>query len=250
LLERCTDLDASPREGARFFEETGLVAWHRPPWSLFFDVGPLGPDYQPGHGHADSLTIEASYGGNRLFVDPGTFGYDAGAQRAYDRSTAAHNTLCVDGLDSSEVWDIFRVGRRAKPSEVDVVCDEKTLRARAAHTGYQHLRGAPVHRREMTARESGELLIVDRVEGQGTHRVQGGLLVAPEWRVEAGESGWRLSRGDTQLVVTVESQPAVMISREDAAYHPEFGKEINTVRLAWSWQGELPLRVKTAVHPM
>ena len=35
-------------------------------------------------------------------------------RRRYDRSTAAHNTVSIDGTDSSEVWQIFRVGRRAK----------------------------------------------------------------------------------------------------------------------------------------
>ncbi|MEA1952374.1 MAG: alginate lyase family protein, partial [Planctomycetota bacterium] len=123
------DVDAQPRKGGKLFESFGLVAWHGEPWSMFFDVGPVGVDYQPGHAHADTLSIEASFEGERLFIDPGTFGYDNDDARRYDRATVSHNTLCVDATDSSEVWHIFRVGRRARPTDVNCDVGEKFLRA-------------------------------------------------------------------------------------------------------------------------
>ncbi|MEX0742333.1 MAG: alginate lyase family protein, partial [Phycisphaeraceae bacterium] len=82
--------------GGRYFEDFGLFVHHSPLWSVFFDVGPVGVDYQPGHAHADTLTFECSFQGKRLIVDPGTFAYDHDDRRAYDRSTAAHNTVCID----------------------------------------------------------------------------------------------------------------------------------------------------------
>ncbi len=63
-------LDVAPRRGGRHFRDTGIAVWHGDPWTVFYDVGPIGPDYQPGHGHADTLTLETSYRGQRLFVDP------------------------------------------------------------------------------------------------------------------------------------------------------------------------------------
>ncbi len=37
-----------------------------------------------------------------------------GPVRDYERSTAAHNTVEIDGADSTEVWGAFRAGRRAR----------------------------------------------------------------------------------------------------------------------------------------
>ena len=39
---------------------------------LIFDAGPIGPAWNPGHGHADFLAVELSMGGKRFLVDPGT----------------------------------------------------------------------------------------------------------------------------------------------------------------------------------
>ena len=185
------EIATAPPSGGRFFPETGLAVWHGTPWTVFFDVGPIGPDEQPGHGHADTLTLECSYDGVRLFVDPGTHSYDLDARRAYDRSTAAHNTVCVDNADSSEVWHIFRVGRRARPLRVDVRADQHALTAAAAHDGYAHLHGV-IHHRSVNVEEGGPLTVVDRIEGSGEHRLEGGWLVEPGWSVSPHVRGWEL----------------------------------------------------------
>ena len=77
------------------------------------DVAPVGPDYLPGHAHADTLSFELSLFGQRVLVNSGTSQYEAGPERSRQRGTAAHNTVIVDGHDSSEVWAGFRVARRA-----------------------------------------------------------------------------------------------------------------------------------------
>ena len=43
---------------------------------LFFDVGETGDRRQPGHAHADTLTLELSVGGRRVLVDAGVFDYE------------------------------------------------------------------------------------------------------------------------------------------------------------------------------
>ena len=174
-------VDSAARRGGRHFYETGLLAWLGSRWTVFFDVGELGPDYQAGHAQADTLTLECSFEGQRLFVDPGCYAYDFDERRAYDRATAAHNTVCIDGTDSSEVWHIFRVGRRARPVDVQVDIQPDQLSASAAHDGYRHLPGKPRHHREVRVAEHGPLQIRDRISGVGEHRVQAGWLLAPHW---------------------------------------------------------------------
>jgi uncharacterized heparinase superfamily protein len=240
---------AHPRGGFHF-PETGLVVWHGPSWSVFFDVGPIGPDYQPGHGHADTLTLECSLQGQRLFVDPGTHHYDPGESRVYDRSTAAHNTVTVDRLDSSEVWGLFRAGRRAEPFNVSAVLTDEGMEARASHSGYRHLHGEPTHTRTVFVREPGLLTIKDVVSGRSRHRLEGGFLLAPEWRAISAPSGWELARGDRPVArVTVTGPEELRLHNSRRPYHPEFGVERQTARLSWDIEDSpLPAEITIAVE--
>jgi uncharacterized heparinase superfamily protein len=231
--------------GGRHFSDTGLAVWHGPTLSLFFDVGPIGPDYQPGHGHADNLTLECSYEGQRLFVDPGTHSYDLDERRAYDRSTAAHNTVCVDATNSSEVWHIFRVGRRARPIDVRVHTDDTTFDASAAHDGYARL--GVIHRRHVRLTDDETLQITDRVEGRVCRKIEGGWLLAPGWTATPAESGWQLQRDGQSLRVRLQGPTDLRLSLDQRPWHPQFGVEIPTTRLAWRWEGTLPCELMTSV---
>ena len=42
---------------------------------LIFDASPIGPDYIPGHAHADTLSFELSIDAQRVFVNSGTSEY-------------------------------------------------------------------------------------------------------------------------------------------------------------------------------
>jgi uncharacterized heparinase superfamily protein len=242
-------LDTSLPDGGSHFVQTGLAVWHGAPWSVFFDVGPIGPDYQPGHGHADNLTLECSFDGERLFVDPGTHSYDRDERRVYDRSTAAHNTLCVDGTDSSEVWHIFRVGRRARPRDVDVHAARDVFDASAAHDGYSHL-GGVIHRRRVQLAEGGRrLLIIDRIEGTGRHRVAGGWLLHPDWSAVPSAGGWDVQKTGRTVRVRLEGPAGLKTGVALRPWHPRFGVERTTTRLIWEWQGDLPLETTTTLEP-
>jgi hypothetical protein len=73
---------------------------------LVFDCGPLGDG---GHGHYDLLNVEVYAYGRPLLVDPGRYTYseDGANMRRWFKGTAAHNTVCVDGLDQTP----YRRGR-------------------------------------------------------------------------------------------------------------------------------------------
>ncbi len=239
-------IGGSPRQGGRYFPDTGLVAWHGRPWTLFFDVGPVGPDYQPGHGHADTLTVECSYRGRRLFVDPGTYAYDPDPRRRYDRSTRAHNTVAVDGQDSSEVWHVFRVGRRARPLGVCVEIATGSMTAIASHTGYDHLPGRPRHERRVIVQDGGEFLAIDHATGGGHHRLEGGFLLSPEWGAAATGQGWLLTCGADRVRLRLQGPDGLALFDERRPYHPGYGREMETTRLGWRFEGCLPTKV-TAV---
>jgi uncharacterized heparinase superfamily protein len=240
--------DVGPRTGGRYFPDAGLVVWHGTPWTVFFDVGPLGPDYQPGHGHADTLSVECSYRGRRVFVDPGTYAYDNDPSRRYDRSTTAHNTVNIDGRNSSEVWHVFRVGRRAYPADVAVDFTSGII-ASATHTGYDHLPGRPRHARRIVLEPAGRFRVSDTVSGRGTHSIEGGYLLGTEWTAHPAGEGWLIRTESNAIRLTVRGPTGLRLSAESRPYHPEFGKEEMTTRLNWRYDGPLPVEVTTHLEP-
>lgn len=127
--------------------DSGYARLSQPRAVLLVDMARVGPNYLPGHAHADTLSFELSLDGQRLFVNSGTSRYGVSQERLRQRSTAAHNTVVVEGRNSSDVWSGFRVGRRAYPrrSRVERVGD--VLVAEASHDGYCQLPGRPLHNR-------------------------------------------------------------------------------------------------------
>ena len=113
------------------FPNTGYTRMTAGDFVLFVDTAPIGPDYQPGHAHADTLTYELYYKGRKVVTDSGTSEY-RGKRRAFERSTAAHNVVEVGGRNSSEVWSSHRVGARARIVKREV----GQGRIFAAHDGY------------------------------------------------------------------------------------------------------------------
>ena len=116
----------------------GLTGYYilspRPGDRLIIDCGPVGPDYQPGHAHCDTLSFELSLSGCRVVVDSGCCRYTDGEIRQYNRGNAGHNTVTIDGKNQSEVWGVHRVARRAYP--LDAALDtlpDGTLRFSGAH---------------------------------------------------------------------------------------------------------------------
>ena len=116
------------------FPVTGYTRMSAGDFVLFADTAPIGPDYQPGHAHADTLTYELYYRGKKVVTDSGTSEY-RGRRRAFERSTAAHNVVEVGGCNSSEVWGSHRVGGRARIVKREV----EPGRIFAAHDGYGKL---------------------------------------------------------------------------------------------------------------
>lgn len=111
------------------------------------DCAPIGPDYLPGHGHADTLSFELSLQDFRVFVNSGISCYGLSEERIAQRGTAAHNTVRINGVNSSQVWSGFRVAKRAYPFDMLVEGSDLDLKIACSHDGYKSLKNNNVHRR-------------------------------------------------------------------------------------------------------
>ncbi len=163
--------------------DTGLARATAGDWHLLADVGPPCPRELPAHAHADTLSCLVYFAGTPLLVDTGTSTYAAGPVRDRERSTAAHNTVEVDGRNSTEVWGAFRAGRRARVRGVSARLDTGPAVVEAAHDGYRGQPGRPVHQRRWSL-DPDELRVDDTVTGRGRHRV------VVRWHLPPGTELW------------------------------------------------------------
>jgi uncharacterized heparinase superfamily protein len=234
------DAGAPSVDGIVHLEPSGYVRMQRGPLLVVFDAAPVGPDYIPGHAHADTLSIEFSWNTQRVLTNSGTSTYRVGPQRSWERSAAAHNTVEVDGENSSEVWSAFRVARRARPLDLKVGQPGNVLRAACSHDGYRRLRGAPVHRRAIEMSENA-LQVSDMISGRGIHQAAGYFHFHPGLQFgETSAGGWTISlpQGSGLRVV---GRNGLRLKREEGKYAPEFGKLISRPVLVWRIEGQLPI---------
>ena len=147
--------------------------------SVVMDFGPCGPDDNPGHAHADFLSLELSVSGRRLLVDTGVPTYSEGRQRDVSRSAAAHNGPIRAGLEPIEFWGSFRVGHRGYAHALPVA-DEMSFAAwQDGYIGH----GTAIAR-AMKLLPGRGLLICDAWAGAPAGTAMTHFLVSGEWRVE------------------------------------------------------------------
>jgi uncharacterized heparinase superfamily protein len=145
--------------------DSGYRIYHGKQYECAVDVAAIGPAYQSGHGHADVLSFILYYKGQPLLVEAGTSTYDNGDARKFERSTAAHNTVVVNRASSSQVWDSFRVGSRAR---VKIIKEEGNLLI-ANHNGY--LKSFNImHQRSFEFGDS-KIHITDELSGPGCNSI-------------------------------------------------------------------------------
>lgn len=156
---------------------------------LIFDTGSFGLESASHHGHADSLSFEFHLPDGRFLVDPGGFSYVDEAARGFARSTAAHNTVRIDGKDSSEIRGSFGFGRGAEAQYLDFREFDHCRVLVGEHNGYRRrLNGnSPVtHRRALINLEGSAVffLVLDTVEGHDEHCAEAFFHGDVGWKVQ------------------------------------------------------------------
>ena len=205
---------------------TGYVILEAPDAKVLLDVASIGPDYQPGHGHADTLSFEMSLFGKRVFVNCGTSQYGTGVMRQKERGTAMHNTVAINNLNSSEVWSGFRVARRANPIEFMSKTNKKSITVRCAHDGYKRLSGRPYHWRSWTI-TTGKMLIEDKVKG-AFKTATSYFHFHPDIKIiDVGIGAWKLNlpKCNKHINISVLQGSGIIVS---SIFCPEFGVQIPT----------------------
>jgi len=207
------------------FTDCGYIRLSSAKAVALLDVAKVGPDYLPGHAHADTLSFELSLFCQRVFVNGGTSQYGTDAVRKIERGTSAHNTVVINNENSSEVWGGFRVARRAYPRDLVINETPKLVSVTCSHDGYCRLSGRPTHRRRWDFSES-SLTISDQITGDFDSAVAY-FHVHPDVGMSANsDSSWQLKLPKGQkITVTVEMGDSHL---SPCFYAPEFGRRLKT----------------------
>jgi len=239
-------LDIQPERRSQF-EETGYYIYDSDDAYLIIDGGPIGPDYLPAHAHADIFSYELSVEGNLFIVDTGVYEYEAGDMRDYVRSTKAHNTVCVDGVNQAECWDSFRVARRYPPRSVSFTQKEGQSHFEGCFDGYAQLIGDQIaHRRHIDADQDERTIVVeDTITGEGGHTVESRIHLHPDVQVERNQDYIYLER--TGCSVRISARDSI-VRFEDGWYCPEFGKRIKQDVIVLQSDSALPVQITYRIH--
>lgn len=233
---------------AMSFEQTGYYVYDDDDVYLVMDGGAIGPDYLPGHAHADIFSYELSIHRHRWIVDTGVSTYESGPERRYERRTIAHNTVTVDKADQAECWRSFRVARRFSPSDVSYQQGEDGASFQGRFDGYASLLGDDItHERRISIDAGGQAIQVeDTVAGRGQHCIESRIHLHPDVEVEAREAdSIQLSRGEHRVHISVDQGNLLL----DKGWHaPEFGMRKGTHVLVIKLSEELPVTCSYVVR--
>jgi hypothetical protein len=154
---------------------------------VVFLAMPNGIHGKGSHTHNDKLSIIVRLDGEELFRDSGTGWYTRdGELRNRFRSTAAHNTIRVDGEEQNRFsplpGDLFRISDDAPVTPIEVQETKEGRVLRASHHGYDRL--GVVHTRSVRLGPESSLTLEDHLTTSGSHTFEAYFQLQRDWQVD------------------------------------------------------------------
>jgi len=143
---------------SRFFPDAGIAVMTCGATHAIVDAGPFGALHS-GHSHSDTLSIIVRSGDEEILIDPGTYTYTGDPEwRDWFRSSAAHNTIRIDGRDQGVMAGPFRWTHQPEVIILDwqTNSERDILDAQCRYAGF-------THRRRVEFQKPGVFLIVDHI---------------------------------------------------------------------------------------
>ncbi len=174
---------------------------------IAMDCGDLGFGGIAAHGHADALSIQIYYEGKPVLVDSGTYNYHVPKKyRDEMRSTKAHNTVYVNGIEQAEMLGPFLWGNRYKISPMSIEQRNDNISV-TCEISYKEVR----HKRYVEFDGNRTILIADTVNKDKAYQC---------WNIK--EQCMNLD-GQLKSTLFVIKTNTPKFSVEDAIYSSEYG---------------------------
>jgi hypothetical protein len=239
-----------PAVDSRGFGDAGIYVMRAADLFCLVACGRVGTAGIGNHKHNDVLSVELHADGEDILVDAGSYLYTPEpAWRNRFRSTAAHNTVMVDGAEQNRFGEggLFWLHPDAVPrvltwspgEDVDVFAGE--------HDGYHRLPDPVTHRREVRLwKRVRRLEIVDTLAGAGPHALVWNFTLAPGVRARAlGTDAWELHGAKVRARLAREGasppQAAMRAELVEAWVSPRYGVKQASTALRVHCAGPLPV---------
>lgn len=223
----------------------GYYKLYRDNVAVLFDCGSIGPSYMSGHSHCDCLSFELCVGGKTLFANSGTGQYQ-GELRTFFRSTAAHNTMMINGREQSQLWGEHRAGRRISRC--------KGRRIEDGIIGQFISFQGDLFRRRLQWEQDGKLLIIDdfTAHDKGMHTARQFLHLAPGYEYEHGEKQEvyvKDGRESAAVIHLPEGSEYLIHTEGQITYHArDFGEYLHKQVLEIRAQFEDKIQLMTGIE--
>jgi hypothetical protein len=154
---------------------------------VVFLAMPNGINGKGSHTHNDKLSLIVRLDGEELFRDSGTGCYTRDSElRNRLRSTAAHNTIRVDGEEQNRFslspGALFHIFDDAQVTPIEVQGTNEGRLLRASHHGYDRL--GVVHTRSVKLGPQSTLVLEDHLTASGSHTFEACFQLQREWHVD------------------------------------------------------------------
>lgn len=231
------------------FKDAGIYILRAPDDLVVFTAGRVGSDGLGNHKHNDLLAIEAHLAGEDVLVDPGSYVYtpDPAARDAF-RSTHAHNTVMVDGVEQNRIptTSLFSLHSDARPRLVSWEPTPEGGSVVAEHDGYARLDGRLIHRRSVRLESPHSLHVEDRFiepAAAAGHEFSWTFAFAAGCDVVPDEDGWLITtatgrvfrlvwpRDDRAQRLSVDVEPIA------GSVSPRYGIRQSAPVLRWRCRG-------------
>ena len=195
---------AAPKENARLFADGGSAVirsgWSESASVMIIDAGPHG-FMNGGHAHADALSIDMTFRGQHVFVDPGTYTYTMSPEwRDAFRETASHNAVTVDGIGSATSSGPFQWASRSDAKVDAWQTNDGAVFFAGSHDGFERLRPRVRYMRYVAFIPPDLWVIHDEIEGEGEHELSVHWQCAPELKCRGGNGSLTLFRGGAEVL--------------------------------------------------
>lgn len=212
---------------------------------LVVDCGEVGMRGRGGHGHNDILSFELFMNGMNVVSDCGAYLYTASREwRNRFRSTSFHNVVQVDDEELNRFIGpdaLWQLCDDARPRDVRFEqCDGGT-RFAGAHTGYERLSPpVRVQREILTDASRPRVVVRDRIDGEGTHRLRWRFHLDPAVTPEAVDGDFRLRGRGNDVWLRFGADVSASARLEAGWISPSYGVRHATQVLVLERSMELP----------
>src|SRR5882762_5205616 len=206
------------------------------------------------HTHNDKLSFVLRVGGQEVLSDSGTGCYTRDiATRNRFRSTAAHNTLLIDGAEQNRIdagpVGLFVLGNEAAVSPIQQGSGALGCFLRASHTGYCSL--GVMHTRTIRAFDSERTFVIeDELEGDGVHDFEFNIHLAPNRSAEVvvAENGIMCRiLGDRQVQLTVTGPTGLQGSTVPSLISSTYGVTVPAIKVRFWGRTAVPTCITTRI---